>query len=288
MQNHQDLRIEATNLLPFSRRETPSIAREIRALQPARVLSSPGAPRELSRPELLAHDARNALTSLELIAGLVAEPGVLAPAYSQCGKDLVSVALVLRELVGELANGSAAPAGALSGKGEVGKRAFRKAQSAGAYLQGCTGMLRALAGTKVELYVSTESALPVLAVSEESLTRVLMNLVKNSSEAMPNGGVIHITARRGLSRTAPSVLIHVADTGDGIPAHALDQIFRPGFSSKRTAADSEERGLGLAIVREIIEGAGGEIRVASTIRKGTTFELKIPCLDLAKEGTELP
>ena len=80
---------------------------------------------------------------------------------------------------------------------------------------------------------------------------------------MPTGGTVTITARRALSQSAPAVLIHVSDNGPGIPSLALGRIFEPGFSSKNNGSVC---GLGLAIVRQLVEASGGEVRVASTRR----------------------
>jgi signal transduction histidine kinase len=96
---------------------------------------------------------------------------------------------------------------------------------------------------------------------------------------MPAGGMIHITARRALSRTSPAILIQISDNGPGIPAHVLPRIFEPGFSSKGPLGNAgQPSGLGLAIVRELVESCGGGVQVASSRHRGTTFELRIPCL----------
>jgi signal transduction histidine kinase len=146
-------------------------------------------------------------------------------------------------------------------------------------MQRCLVSLRALAGPRVAVHVSAESGLPALALGDESLERILSHLVRNAAEAMPEGGTVRVTARRALSRTYPSVLLHISDDGSGIPAYALEHIFKPGFSSKRNMRSWHEPcGLGLSVVRDLVEGVGGAVEVASTRRRGTTFELRIPCL----------
>ena len=143
-------------------------------------------------------------------------------------------------------------------------------------------MLQAAAGSRAVVHASAESNLLPLTLEDDQLLRVLTNLVKNAGEAMVDGGTVRITARRALSLTRPAVLIHVSDDGVGIPNFALEQIFEPGFSSKSCGA--EPVGLGLAIVRELVEDAGGKVRVASRRGRGTTFELRIPC---RKSGREI-
>ena len=135
------------------------------------------------------------------------------------------------------------------------------------------GLLRVAAGPAVSVFVSCESGLPPLAVGDDTLLRVLTNLVKNAGESMAHGGTVRVTARRALSRTAPAVLVHVADDGPGIAPLLLERIFEAGVSGKGGAG----RGLGLAIVQQLVEAAGGKVTVASTPRRGTTFELRLPC-----------
>jgi signal transduction histidine kinase len=145
-------------------------------------------------------------------------------------------------------------------------------------MQRCLDPLRSLAGPLVAVHISAESGLPALALDDASLEKVLSHLVRNAAEAMPEGGTVRITARKALSRIHPSVLLHVSDDGPGIPAYAMEHIFKPGFSSKRNVRSWDEPcGLGLTVVRDLVEGVGGGVEVASTRRRGTTFELRIPC-----------
>ncbi len=144
-------------------------------------------------------------------------------------------------------------------------------------LHACRGVLRAASGSGVAVHVSAESGLPAVALDDESLERVLLQLVKNAAEAMPGGGAVHIMARRALSRSTPAVLVHISDDGHGIAALALEHIFKPGFSSRRsTRGWSESCGLGLTVVRDLVQSVGGSIEVASRRRRGTTFELRLP------------
>ena len=234
------------------------------------------------------HDARNALASLYLLTGLLREPGVLSAAHAQYAEDLDLVTRMLGGLLGAGADSASCVASAAA-----------RAATADTAVKGCAQMLQAVAGARVAVFVSAENHLPPLRLDDDALARVLLNLVKNAAEAMPDGGVVRITARRALGRTDKAVLVHVSDDGPGIPAYALGRIFEPGFSSKpqRTGASAAEScGLGLAIVRELVEASGGAVKVASTRRRGTTFELRLPCCadtadgpaDEAAEGAALP
>jgi len=258
------------------------------------------APR-INELEGLAHDARNLLTSLELFSGLLAEPGVLAESHEHFAGDIKSLAIPLAVLVERMAIASRAESSRATApnpdpifvrepvRPALRTRAAAKSAAAvsvrdpqsdaGVVVKSCERMLAAIAGPAVTLQVSYERGLGELALSGDSLTRVLINLVRNASEAMARGGRIDITVRKGLG-AKPSAIISIQDNGIGIPPHALGQIFQAGFSSKKAQnkwPSAIHHGLGLTIVRDLVEEAGGSVRVASTPKKGTTFELKLPC-----------
>ncbi len=261
-------------LLPFLRPasgESAALLTEARRLRPVLVESKPKAGMPgLTPTAALAHDARNALTSLQLLSGLLGEPGVLQPGHAHLASDLLAIGQTLNELISSFEN-----LGRKSKKPlETGDKGHTR--SAGDAVKDCARLLQTIAGSKTMVHVSSESNLPPLRIGPDALSRVLTNLVKNASEAMPDGGTVRILVRRALSLTSPAVLIHVSDDGPGIPAHALGQVFQPGFSSKQGIP--EACGLGLAIVKQLVEAAGGKVRVASTRRRGTTFELRLPCL----------
>ncbi len=217
--------------------------------------------------DALAHDARNSLTALRLITGLLESPGVLHAKDAHLTEQLHAVEQALGRFVERFTALGKAPSEAAV--------LAESSETAGKAVLGCLPMLQAAAGSSCVVHALAESNLPPISLSDEELLRVLTNLVKNAGEAMPEGGTIRITARRALSLTQPAVLIHVADDGPGIPAFALGAVFEPGFSSKPSGAAPV--GLGLAIVRELVEAAGGKVRAASRRRHGTTFELRIPC-----------
>lgn len=120
---------------------------------------------------------------------------------------------------------------------------------------------------------------PRAVVNVSQLQQVLLNLVINARQAMPEGGRLNITLRATSEGWAE---IEVRDTGAGIPAEHLQRIFDRCFSTK--TADSQGQGgsgLGLALAREVIESHQGRIRVASAVGKGTTFTLKLPLVGAA-------
>lgn len=121
---------------------------------------------------------------------------------------------------------------------------------------------------------------PVLANANQ-IQQVLLNLLINARQAMPNGGDIRI----GLSYDADvqMVSLKVRDNGSGIPEDKLRNIFDPFFTTKDGPDETGKggTGLGLSACRDIIQAHRGKIRVQSTVGKGTAFTLMLP---VAKEN----
>jgi signal transduction histidine kinase len=102
--------------------------------------------------------------------------------------------------------------------------------------------------------------------------RVLLNLIKNSLEAMPNGGVLRI----GLRQEGAHAIFRIGDTGCGIAADLQGQIFEPFV----TYGKSKGTGLGMAIAKSVVEAHGGTIGLRSTVGIGTTVEITVPTLGI--------
>lgn len=99
------------------------------------------------------------------------------------------------------------------------------------------------------------------------LLAVLLNLATNAIEAMPTGGALSFRARKDSG----TVVLDVADTGPGIPAEIKDRIWEPFFTTK-----AEGTGLGLPIVRQLIETHGGAISLLNHPGNGTTVQIRLP------------
>jgi signal transduction histidine kinase len=106
-----------------------------------------------------------------------------------------------------------------------------------------------------------------VAFHASTLRRALLNLVHNAADAMPQGGTVTLAGQG----TATHVQLEVQDTGSGIPAERLAQIFEPLYTTKPGGT-----GLGLYIVHEIVAAHDGQITVASTEGQGTTVTLTLP------------
>ncbi len=120
---------------------------------------------------------------------------------------------------------------------------------------------------KVEFCLQAPGNLPLLPFDPGQMRQVLLNLWKNSLEAMPRGGVITVSAAvRG-----DHLVLTLQDTGQGIPPEHLKSLFTPFFSTKEGGT-----GLGLTICRGLIAQHQGEIEFASEVDRGTTCTIRLP------------
>jgi signal transduction histidine kinase len=115
--------------------------------------------------------------------------------------------------------------------------------------------------------------LPPVTGSAGRLEQVFINLITNAKDAMPEGGVITISTGCVRKGARKYVIATFRDTGTGIPEEFGDRIFDPFFTTKQPGKGT---GLGLSISRDIIKDHGGELRVLSTGREGTAFEITLP------------
>ena len=121
--------------------------------------------------------------------------------------------------------------------------------------------------SNVRIQVIAAPNLPALKADPNHLTQVLLNLMLNGLQAMPEGGTLTLEAKTSKS----NFLIAVTDTGTGIAAENQRRIFEPYFTTK-----AKGTGLGLAISRRIIEAHGGTITAANEPGGGCRFEISLP------------
>ncbi|NIR69267.1 PAS domain S-box protein [candidate division KSB1 bacterium] len=97
--------------------------------------------------------------------------------------------------------------------------------------------------------------------------RVLLNIIRNAIEAMPDGGKLKIWTEK----TEQHGIVNIRDSGHGIPDENVDSIFDPFFTTKDFGT-----GLGLAIAQQVVHEHGGQIRCSSEVGRGTTFRIELP------------
>ncbi len=118
---------------------------------------------------------------------------------------------------------------------------------------------------------------PPVSASAAALQQILLNLVLNACQAMPDGGTVRVAVRPLRGRR--TVELVVEDTGVGIPKEKLRRVFDPFFSTKTGSTSGRSgTGLGLAVCRELVLAAGGRIRVESKLGVGTRFIIRLPAL----------
>jgi len=153
------------------------------------------------------------------------------------------------------------------------------------------GLLRRLIGERIQLELSLASG-PILVRAEPTqLEQVVMNLVVNARDAMPDGGLVRIaTALRRIEaagrgavaglRAGDYVELSVLDTGSGMDAETRRRLFEPFFTTKPVGQGT---GLGLAMAYGIVQQSGGTIQVESEPGKGSTFRVFLPLSGAQRE-----
>lgn len=252
----------------------------------------------------IAHDARNLVTALGLCAELVSAPGVLTPTNGHLGAEIRSIAESSAQLVQRLTELTRKTAQTHTARTDPEKNVRDLSES----VQKMRSLLTAVAGHVTEMQMACLPCGGHLRLSEESLSRILVNLVRNAADAMPTGGRIRITTQRGNGasflwtldgettpaqaseylwddlphpggRGSGTVLLTVEDSGPGIPTEFLERVFDAGFTTRpqgHSWPDSQHRGLGLSIVRELVEAAGGTVRALTSPVHGARFEIELP------------
>jgi nitrogen-specific signal transduction histidine kinase len=130
---------------------------------------------------------------------------------------------------------------------------------------------------KVRLENDLDPQLPPIIASADQLKQVLLNLMLNAQQAMPEGGTIFVSTRfsRGADPEflmSESVQLQIRDTGKGIPEEYLPHIFEPFFSTK----EEKGTGLGLWVSQGIVQAHGGSIKLRSREGRGTVFNVALP------------
>jgi PAS domain S-box-containing protein len=165
-----------------------------------------------------------------------------------------------------------------------------------ALVGGLAPMLRRLIGEHIELVIVPGGRLGHVLADPGHIEQVVMNLVVNARDAMPDGGMVKIeTASRDVPQVAHHaqgqvppgryVMMSVHDTGGGMDTATLARIFEPFFTTKEPGKGT---GLGLSTVHGIVHQSGGHIGVDSAVGRGTTFTIYLPQITGAVGTVEPP
>lgn len=156
-------------------------------------------------------------------------------------------------------------------------------------------MLQRVCGDDIKLNIELDRNLGAAYLDPSQMTQVILNLVVNAREVMPDGGIITISTSNhefseGQARVynlpaGSYIKLEVSDTGWGMDAHTCSRVFEPFFTTKR---NNKGHGFGLATTYGIITQSGGMIDVVSEVGKGTKFLVFLPRVDGETEPISQP
>lgn len=216
----------------------------------------------------VAHEIRNPLNAISIAAQRLQRE--FPPAETECRKEFDGISHVIRDEVRRL-NGIVEDFLSLS---QNNRMDFQE-QSLGHLLDRVLFLTREEAASRgVTIEKRWGSQVPRVFINAGKMEQALLNIVRNAVESIPGKGVVSISCGQKGRKWAS---IRIQDTGPGISAMEEPRIFDPFYTTKENGV-----GLGLAITHEIVLAHGGEIRVESELKKGTTFEILLPRQNNAK------
>jgi signal transduction histidine kinase len=209
----------------------------------------------LSAAVSIVHDLRNPLATIHGSAEMLAGSRLSRPQVQRIARNMYSASVRMRELLEELLERS-----------RIGKEE-RKTCDVGELITSAVEKVAAAAEFQSVHIVQVVPEGLVVALDLRLMRRVLVNLLVNALEVMPNGGTIHLSARS----EPRSVLIRVRDTGPGIDPEIRSRLFEP------FATTGKSRGvrLGLAFSRQAVAEHDGEIW-AEPVQRGACFAVRLP------------
>jgi two-component system cell cycle sensor histidine kinase/response regulator CckA len=160
------------------------------------------------------------------------------------------------------------------------------------FLGDLIGLLQAAAGDQVDVQIQVAPDLPPLWIDQQAMSQVLMDLLINAYEAMPDGGEIRVradgTALPEHLMSPPSsappgktyVRIRITDTGVGMDEDLVATVFEPFVSTKHTVGV----GMGLSSAYGLVRSEGGYMDVESVLGEGTTFYVYLPVVERGIDG----
>jgi signal transduction histidine kinase len=222
----------------------------------------------------VAHDFRNLVTTIMHSAELLEEEFPEGAQGRKDAQEILNAATKAGQLVSQLL--------------AFGMRQELKPQmlDPNSIVGSLENMLKRVTGDEVELVLLLEPELATVKADQSQLEQVLMNMVVNAREAMPEGGRLTVRTEnvtveseqcRGVPEARPGrfVRLTIADTGVGMGKDTLEQMFEPFFTTKQSGT-----GLGLSVAYGIIRQHGGWITVDSEPGRGTRFQIFLPAMPL--------
>ncbi len=205
----------------------------------------------------IVHDLRNPLATIHGGAEMLAREGLSPTQIRRLARNVYSASIRMGELLEEFLDRS-------KGGG------FDKRPTELSALVGCAvDTIATIAEFQCVRIAQDVTGSLIVDLDRRRMKRVLVNLLVNALEVMPNGGAIRIAA----AADADSVLMQVRDTGPGIAPEIRDRMFQP-FA---TAGKPDGIGLGLAIARQVVLDHGGEIWAESS-QRGACFSFRLPLM----------
>ena len=215
------------------------------------------------------HDVNNLLVLVIGCAELALDDEMLSPRARQLMQEIVGVGERASSLTRQflaLGRPAATPAGVVD---------------VAAVLRAAESLLRRVTGEHVQLWIDPGPAAQWVLAEASQIEQVLVNLAGNARDAMPSGGTLRIALRDAVDRrpgeaagpTGRVTRIVVADNGRGIDPAVQERMFEAFFTTKQEGRGS---GLGLAVVRAIVDELGGGIQVTTAPGQGTTFTIDLP------------
>jgi len=126
----------------------------------------------------------------------------------------------------------------------------------------------------IDVRSSVSGPLPTFRADRAQIEQVLLNLILNAAEAMPKGGILRLSAAREMLDGKAQIVISVRDNGQGMSQEQVENLFAPFLTYKESGT-----GIGLAIVKKIMENHQSKLEVESKVGQGTRFKLYFPIVD---------
>jgi PAS domain S-box-containing protein len=212
----------------------------------------------------MAHEINNQLTVIQAYLDLYAKDDSFSFIRSKIGQAVEKTSRLNRQLMLYSRN----------------KESTKGLHDLNKNLKDLRKMLKQMIGEDVTIHYHLAEDLWLINADAANIEQVIVNLILNARDAMPDGGIIVVTTKNMVieqgDHSKRAVCLSVSDTGTGMDDNIISQIFEPFFTTKGLGKGT---GLGLTVVDNIIKAHGGWIDVQSTLGKGTTFNVYLPAAD---------